>query len=726
MASERKDTIPWEVLNDNEILRGKQPVLNKWRNDFADLLNHESQVQNEEQGTSSSEGSNPPLIDTGLENEITLQEVKKAMSKAKHGKAVGCDDIPTEVLDNDSAVQFLFSLFHTCFESGIIPSLWLKGIIHPIPKDNTLDPRNPLNYRGITLACSTYKLYCSILNTRLVTWSEMNNLICDEQNGFRPERSCLDHLSTLTNIINTRKCMKKSTFALFVDFSKAFDRIDRQFLWDKLDKIGVPGKMLSALRCLYSNVQCCVNVNGVRTDYFNVTSGLKQGCLLSPLLFNLFTNDLVQELKKSGCGVDAGTDEKLCVLCYADDIVCIGEQEEDVQTMLNIIHKWCQTWSMSVNTKKTQIVHFRTASTPRTNYSFTLNASPISVVDRYKYLGLVVNEFLDYDLTAAMVAKAAGRALGLLIAKCKAYGGIPFDCYTRLYNALVQPIIDYGAAIWGTKEYSCINAIQHRAARFYMGVGKYTPNTAVIGDMGWEVASQKQWICVTRLWCRLINMDSSRVNKCVFKWAWSKASPGVKNWCHKVCMFFRKHSLNYLMDTNITVNVTSVLNDLNVVLSELNQMEWYEKLNRTEALRGQGLNKLRTYRQFKDSVKTEDYLKLVLNYRHRSSLAKFRCGVAPIRLETGRYEQLNVPQRICPICTTSEVETEEHVIIRCPAYTVIRNDLFESAIAINVDFNGFNDTEKLCFILSNSELCRMSAKTCYNILCLRRSILYNK
>ncbi len=95
-----------------------------------------------------------------------------------------------------------------------------------------------------------------------------------------------------------------------------------------------------------------------------------------------------------------------------------------------------------------------------------------------------------------MVVKAAGRALGLLIGKVKSYGGVPYDCYTKLYNALDQPIIDYGASISGTKEYTCVAGLQHRDCRFFMGMGKYTPNCAVQGDMGWPLPRKRHHMAV--------------------------------------------------------------------------------------------------------------------------------------------------------------------------------------------------------------------------------------
>ncbi len=89
-------------------------------------------------------------------------------------------------------------------------------------------------------------------------------------------------------------------------------------------------------------------------------------------------------------------------------------------------------------------------------------------------MNTVFYEFLDYNVTAKMVARSAGRALGLLIAKTKAYRGMPYESFTKLYDSLVQPIRDYGASIWGTKEFSCVNAVQNRASHYYMGVQIHT------------------------------------------------------------------------------------------------------------------------------------------------------------------------------------------------------------------------------------------------------------
>ena len=145
--------------------------------------------------------------------------MRKATDTAKKGKAYGIDSNPVEVLCNVTSVSFLHILFNVCFDKGIVPSAWSKCIINPNPKSSTTDPRDPLSYRGITLASAMYKLYCSVINSRLSSWCGINNKIVDEQNGFRKNRSTIDHVSTLTNIIDSRKKRKLSTFCVFIDLT---------------------------------------------------------------------------------------------------------------------------------------------------------------------------------------------------------------------------------------------------------------------------------------------------------------------------------------------------------------------------------------------------------------------------------------------------------------------------------------------------------------------------
>ncbi len=153
-------------------------------------------------------------------------------------------------------------MFNICFNHDIVPESWARSIVNPIPKNSTTDPRDPLNYRGITLA------YAGILNRRLTTWTELNGKVGDEQNGFRAGRSCVDHLSILSEIIDTRKQQGLSTYVAFIDFSKAYDRINRNLMWSKLERMGVAPKFACALKSLYKDVKCRVKLNGIMSEFF--------------------------------------------------------------------------------------------------------------------------------------------------------------------------------------------------------------------------------------------------------------------------------------------------------------------------------------------------------------------------------------------------------------------------------------------------------------------------
>ena len=150
---------------------------------------------------------------------------------------------------------------------------------------------------------------------------------------------------------------------------------------------------------------------------------------------------------------------------------------------------------------------------------------------------------------------------------------------------------------------------------------------------------------------------------------------------------------------------------------------WFARVNNVVGSSGQGRNKLRLYKSYKSQFETEPYCKLIMPPRHRSAFCKFRLGVAPIRLETGRYEGLPEVSRVCPFCDTCTVENEIHVMLLCPVYDDIRSDLLLQAVASDSNFQYVSNLDKYCLLFSNSDLIRCCAKTCFNILQRRQFLL---
>ncbi len=199
-------------------------------------------------------------------------------------------------------------------------------------------------------------------------------------------------------------------------------------------------------------------------------------------------------------------------------------------------------------------------------------------------------------------------------------------------------------------------------------------------------------------------MDYERVNRKVFVWSERLAKSGRRDVHRKMINYFEEIGMNHFSNINQIGQYGEIKADFDLVLSEFYEYKWYQKVSSVTGVNGSGRNKLRTYKNFKRELRVEHYVKAPLSRGERSAMAKFRMGVAPIKLETGRYTRTPEDERLGVLCQLNEIESEEHVLIQCPLYCNIRNVLFHAATNIYDDFNDLYDTDKLSFILSNGSI----------------------
>ena len=314
--------------------------------------------------------------EANLNRLITIEEVHSAVMQLEDSKAPGLDKICPSILRDVKIIQYLQNLYQTCFKNGVVPQSWLYSTIQPIFKGSG-SRQDPNNYRGITLQSCAAKAFCKILNNRITEFLQGNNILHEEQNGFRTTRSCQDHISSLY-LIEIRKLNNLDTYTCFVDFKKAFDSIPRDLLWQKLSKIGIRGKLLTSLKALYTNLYSSVKIKNKLSPPFEVGRGVKQGCTLTPILFNIFTNDLIGRLKKAAEGIKI-RDCKVNTLLFADDLVLIAENPTMLQKLLDALKEWCLDNGMSINPNKTKIMHFRYPRKKICQFQFTCGEVTIQI-----------------------------------------------------------------------------------------------------------------------------------------------------------------------------------------------------------------------------------------------------------------------------------------------------------------------------------------------------------
>ncbi len=144
--------------------------------------------------------------------------------------------------------------------------------------------------------------------------------------------------------------------------------------------------------------------------------------------------------------------EKMCSILFADNIIILAEDEIKLQILLEISNEWCKKWRMKINNGKTIVIHFKNKSTKIIDVTIQLGEHDIKKVDKYIYLGVYLNEYLDYQTIGNTLSGASGRALGSVISKFKSFRNVGFKTYSKLYHSGVAPILDYCSGVWGFKK----------------------------------------------------------------------------------------------------------------------------------------------------------------------------------------------------------------------------------------------------------------------------------
>ena len=455
-------------------------------------------------------------------------------------------------------------------------------------------------------------------------------------------------------------------------------------------------------------------LNEHQTNYFRCPIGVKQGDCLSPTLFAIYINDLALELKDLGIGIEVNPDGEgssilLNVLLYADDIVCLAINEEELQIMLFTVQEWCRKWRLEVNLLKTNVLHVRNARKRQSCYMFLFDKQPVPYCRSYKYLGMNIDEHLNFQLSVNKQTEGAERALSAVITKMIKNAGFPLSVYSMLYRSCVTSVADYTAPLTGYNEYDMPLKLQLRAIRAFLGVSKNAASAGVLSEVNWLLPKMRTRIIMTRQYHRLLNMDCTRLPKKVFKWDQRLNNENrISTWSNEIKEIFHESNLEMIYSNEYNF-------DLKFTIKYMEQ-EYLKKQAiqlREECMQ---LPKLRTFILFKNFNIEEVYPKKHLSFYNRRLLARMRLGCLPLHIETGRYEvpRLKEEDRLCKICQLcyceSVVESETHFLFQCPAYRIERDKWFH-AMNLPLDFNTLTIGNKLSLIFN--EPCNIKSTSAY-------------
>ena len=335
--------------------------------------------------------------------QIGIEGVQAQLQRLNPYKATGPDNISPRVLKEmaDVLAAPLTALFQNSLDKSEVPDDWRKARVTPLYKKG--DKYLPSNYRPISLTCVICKVMEHIVTSQMARFLEEKGKLSKFQHGFRKHRSCESQLTELVCDISCELDKGKEVDAVFLDFSKAFDKVNHAKLLQKLNTIGVNSQVTKWVRSLLQNRSQSVVVDGHASSSCPVTSGVPQGSVIGPILFLVYINDLPDSVLSK-------------TRMFADDTVIYNTSENHTQLQkdLDALQAWETTWNMEFNPLKCEYIKFSRKRTKGLENQYLLHDVSIPKNDGVKYLGVKLQNTLRWNDNTNYISNKVSSRLGYI------------------------------------------------------------------------------------------------------------------------------------------------------------------------------------------------------------------------------------------------------------------------------------------------------------------------
>lgn len=408
--------------------------------------------------------------------DITLSELEIVLKNLK-SSATGPDEIHNDMLKNidGNNKTHLLKFLNTVWKSDRFPNQWQKSYIIPIEKPNK-DKSDPANYRPISLTSCLSKLLERIISKRLIWFLETQNIIMQNQCGFRKNHSAIDALVHFQTEILQTFANQEHLIAISFDINKAYDMTWKYGILHRIYEIGIRGHMGNFISNFLQNRSFQVIVNGTFSNTFEQENGIPQGSVLSVLLFLIAINSI---------GTNCTTGVKY--LLYADDFIIFSRGKDvtnitnQLQSTLNNLQQWSEETGFTFSTDKTKVIHFsKRRNNP--NINLILKGDALPQVTIIKVLGVLIDNKLNFRAHIEETIQKCKCRLNIIKCISNQSWGANKNSLLRIYKALILPVIDYGNILYAMAAPTLLKkleTIQNTAIRISSGAHRTSPITSL-------------------------------------------------------------------------------------------------------------------------------------------------------------------------------------------------------------------------------------------------------